>query len=83
MSADMALSIAVRPAAGTDAPSGHRAPRDAARALRDDVATLRRIARHWRRTLPDRADARIDIALLEMIAGDAEGFAGTMEGEAA
>lgn len=79
MSADMALAIAGRPAAGTDAPSGHLTPRDAARALRDDVATLRRIARHWRRTLPDRADARIDIALLEMIAGDAEGFAGTME----
>ena len=83
MSADMALTARPCPQRAVQRSTGHLAPRDAARALRDDVATLRRIARHWRRTLPDRADARIDIALLEMVAGDAEGFAGTMEGEAA
>ena len=49
-------------------------------ALRDDAATLEFIARRWSRALPaGRTDVRADIALLRMIAGNARGFARTME----
>lgn len=49
-------------------------------ALRDDAATLEFIARRWSRALPaGRTDVRADIALLKMIAGNARGFARTME----
>ena len=51
-----------------------------ATALRDDAATLEFIARRWSRALPaGRTDVRADIALLKMIAGNARGFARTME----
>ena len=50
------------------------------RALRDDAATLEHIARRWSRALPaGRTDVRADIAMLNMIAGNARGFARTME----
>lgn len=49
-------------------------------ALRDDAATLEFIARRWARVLPaHRTDVRIDIARLREIAGNARGFARTME----
>ena len=49
-------------------------------ALRDDAATLEFIARRWARLLPaHRTDVRIDIARLREIAGNARGFARTME----
>lgn len=49
-------------------------------ALRDDAATLEFIARRWARLLPaGRTDVRADIALLRMVAGNAKGYASTME----